>query len=455
MIDHTHDPHLRSWVDSANDAAGDFPIQNLPLAVFRRAGSDEQFRTGVAIGGSILDLAHPDVTPHLAKAGPAVEAAVTSSALNALMAKGRPVLRSLRHVLSEMLRHDFPQRGSLASALVPQAEAEFNLPAKIGDFSDFYCSIHHALNVGRLFRPDNPLLPNYRWLPVGYHGRTSSILATGQPVRRPQGQVMDPGATAPIYVPCRRLDYEAELGFFIGAGNELGSVIPVDEVDDHLFGVCLLNDWSARDVQAWEYQPLGPFLAKSFATTLSPWIVTFDALEPYRRPHRRPDGDPAPLPHLSAKTDASRGAIDIKVEVHLLTARMRSNGQDPVRLSSSTYADSYWSLAQIVAHHTSNGCNLEPGDLLGSGTLSGPSPGSRACLLELTEGGKTPITLPSGETRVFLEDGDTLILRGGCDAEGFVHIGLGECRATVLASRLSGEGTDDAQKAPGQVAAAV
>lgn len=453
MIDHTHDPHLRSWVDSANDAAGDFPIQNLPLAVFRRAGSREPFRAGVAIGAFILDLAHPDVERHLAMVDPFLGSAVSTSALNALMARGRPVLRLLRHVLSEMLRHDFPQRESLASALVPQAEAEFTLPARIGDFSDFYCSIHHALNVGRLFRPDNPLLPNYRWLPVGYHGRTSSILASGQPVRRPAGQTMDQGAAAPVYGPCRRLDYEAELGFFIGAANELGSAIPVDEVEDHLFGVCLLNDWSARDIQAWEYQPLGPFLAKSFATTLSPWIVTFDALEPYRRPHRRPDGDPAPLPHLSAKTDASRGAIDIKVEVHLLTARMKSNGQDPVRLSSSTYADSYWSLAQIVAHHTSNGCNLEPGDLLGSGTLSGPGAGSRACLLELTEGGKSPIALPSGETRVFLEDGDTLILRGRCEAEGFARVGFGECRATVLASQLSGP--DAGAKALGREAAAV
>ena len=452
MIDQTHDLQLRSWVGSANDAASDFPVQNLPLGMFRRAGSEERFRACVAIGDFVLDLGDLRVASLLTEIEPWRAALTAHASLNAFMAAGRPALKALRRGLSRVLREGFSQQDALSGSLIAQADAEFTVPAQIGDFSDFYCSIHHALRVGKLFRPDNPLLPNYRWLPVGYHGRSSSIRITGGTVRRPAGQVIDPGPGAPAYGPCRRLDYEAELGFFVGAGNALGQPIPIDEIEDHLFGVCLLNDWSARDIQPWEYQPLGPFLAKSFATTLSPWIVTFDALEPYRRAHRRPDGDPAPLPHLSSSTDSTRGAIDIKVDVYMQSARMAAAGVAPFRLSSSTYADSYWTLAQVVAHHASNGCNLQPGDLLGSGTLSGPGVQSCACLLELTEGGRSPVVLPTGETRSFLEDGDTLILRGYCEAEGFARIGLGACQATVLGSVPTRLDPDHARHSPGEAA---
>ncbi|WP_076858423.1 fumarylacetoacetase [Bradyrhizobium mercantei] len=430
-LDQTHDPELRSWVEAANDKNGDFPIQNLPVAVFRRAGSDEQFRAGIAIGDSLIDLSASCLSPHLNEPGLAAINLVSSSSLNEFMAAGRRAQRALRRNLSRILQHDFPQRKRVAGALIGLREVEFKMPARIGDFSDFYCSIHHATNVGKLFRPENPILPNYRWLPVGYQGRTSSILLSEQPVVRPRGQILTPGSADPIYSDCRRLDYEAELGVFVGAGNTLGTPIPIDRVEDHLFGVCLLNDWSARDIQSWEYQPLGPFLAKSFATSISPWVVSFDALDPYRRPHRRPDGDPASLPHLTSSNDATRGAIDIKVSIHLLSAAMRARGLPPARLSLSNYADAYWTIAQVVAHQTSNGCNLQPGDLLGTGTISGPAPESRGCLLELSEGGSSPVSLPSGETRIFLEDGDTVIMSAWCEAEGRGRIGFGECRTTV------------------------
>ncbi|MBR1175299.1 fumarylacetoacetase [Bradyrhizobium sp. KB893862 SZCCT0404] len=430
-LDQTHNPALRSWVESANDAECSFPIQNLPIAVLRRAGSGEQFRAGTAIGDSVLDLSAPCLLPQLSEAGRAAIRLTFASSLNDFMAAGRPAQRALRQDLSRILRHDFAEKDRISEALIAADEVEFNMPARIGDFSDFYCSIHHATNVGKLFRPENPILPNYRWLPVGYQGRTSSILLSGQSVARPCGQILSAESTNPIYAPCRRLDYEAELGVFVGSGNALGRPVPIDQVDDHLFGVCLLNDWSARDVQSWEYQPLGPFLAKSFATSISPWIVSFDALEPYRRPYRRPAEDPAPLPHLTSASDESRGAIDIKVSVHLLSAAMAARGLAPARLSLSSYADAYWTLSQVVAHQTSNGCNLQPGDLIGTGTISGPSRDSRGCLLELSEGGQSPVSLPSGETRVFLEDGDTVILSACCEADGRARIGFGECRVTI------------------------
>lgn len=433
-IDETHDAALRSWVESANAAETDFPIQNLPLGSFRRAGSPEEFRGGIAIGDSVLDLSSPALTAVLDEVSRGAVRLAAQPSLNALMTAGRPTHRTVRRALSRVLRHDFDGRHGLTDALVPIEEAELRLPARISDFSDFYCSIYHARNVGRQFRPDNPILPNYQWLPVGYHGRTSSIGISGDTVVRPRGQVVETVGADPIFAPCRRLDYEAEVGIFVGTPNRLGRPIPIAEVEDHLFGMCILNDWSARDIQAWEYQPLGPFLAKSFATTLSPWIVGFDALEPFRKPHARPDGDPTPLPHLTTASDAVRGAIDVRVDVRLETAATRAAGLAPVRLSSSTYADSYWSLAQVVAHHTSNGCNLSAGDLIGSGTLSGPQETSRACLLELSEGGRRPIRLPTGETRVFLEDGDTVVMTARCEAEGRASIGFGECRATIGAA---------------------
>jgi fumarylacetoacetase len=430
-IDQTHDPELRSWVESANNGKGDFPIQNLPIAVFRRAGSDEQFRSGIAIGDSLVDLSAPNLLLHLSEAGRSAAQFASCSSLNDFMAAGRRAQRALRGDLSRILRHDFPERKSVSDALVALDAVEFKVPARVGDFSDFYCSIHHATNVGKLFRPENPILPNYRWLPVGYQGRTSSILISGQSIARPKGQILAAESPTPVYSACRRLDYEAELGVFVGAGNALEKPIPIDRVDDHLFGVCLLNDWSARDIQSWEYQPLGPFLAKSFATSISPWIVSLDALEPYRRPHRRPVGDPAALPHLTSAADESRGAIEIRVSVYVLSAVMRTGGLPPLRLSLSNYADAYWTLAQVVAHQTSNGCNLQPGDLIGTGTISGPSADSRGCLLELSEGGRSPVSLPSGEKRIFLEDGDTVMLSAWCESEGRARIGFGECRTTV------------------------
>jgi fumarylacetoacetase len=421
----THDPGLRSWVESANDPNGDFPIQNLPFGIFRRPG--ERFRAGVAIGDQIVDLSR-------LQGGVVAEAlaACRESTLNSFMALGPRAWSGLRQFLSEVLRED----SRLRVELVPQREAEYAVPARIGDYTDFYASVHHATAVGRLFRPDNPLLPNYKWVPIGYHGRASSIGVSGQEFHRPLGQLMPPGAPAPFVAPSRRLDYELEVGIFVGVGNALGTTVPLAQAEDHVFGVCLLNDWSARDIQAWEYQPLGPFLAKNFATTISPWIVTLEALAPFRAPWTRPAEDPQPLPYLEGARVRAAGALDIQLEVWLESERMRAAGQAPLRLSHSTFRDSYWTLAQLVAHHGVNGCNLQPGDLLGSGTQSGPGGLAEAgSLLELSEGGKNPLTLPSGETRTFLSDGDRVIFRGWCEREGFARIGLGECAGVVLPVR--------------------
>ncbi|MGF6785873.1 fumarylacetoacetase [Paraburkholderia sp. 35.1] len=432
---HTHEASRKSWVRSANDGATDFPIQNLPHGVFRRASRGEDFRGGIAIGDQILDVGAAlarSLFP--AEAREAAQAAARAP-LNDYMALSSDKRSAVRSAVSFLLSEDCPQRKEVSECLVPQADAEYALPARIENFSDFYSSLSHATNVGRLFRPDNPILPNYRWLPVGYHGRTSSIRVSGQDFRRPTGQLKDPSSAEPEFAPSRRLDYEAELGVLIGQGNELGTAIDIQNADAHVFGVCLLNDWSARDIQSWEYQPLGPFLAKSFFTSLSPWIVTLEALEPYRTGFSRPEGDPAPMPHLWSPELATRGSIDIRVETLLQSAQMRTSGAPPASLSISRYPDAYWAMSQLIAHQTSNGTNLCPGDLLGSGTLSGPDPASRACLLELTEGGKHPFTLPSGETRTFLEDGDTVIMRAWCERDGYRRIGFGECRATVLPAR--------------------
>jgi fumarylacetoacetase len=436
----THDPGLRSWVESANRAAGDFPIQNLPFGVFRRraAGPGEPFRGGVAIGDQILDLAREELRG-LASGSPvdAALAACGESTLNSFMGLGPQAWSSLRQFLSEHLREGSPHVARLRAALVPQRDAEHAVPARIGDYTDFYASVHHATAVGRLFRPDNPLLPNYKWVPIGYHGRASSIRVSGQEFARPVGQLMPPGAAAPFLAPTRRLDYELEVGIFVGVGNALGTRVPLAQAQDHVFGVCLLNDWSARDIQAWEYQPLGPFLAKNFATTISPWIVTLEALAPFRAPWTRPGEDPQPLPYLEGTEVRATGALDIQLEVWLESERMRASGQAPLRLSHSTFRDSYWTLAQLVAHHSVNGCNLESGDLLGSGTQSGPGGMEEAgSLLELSEGGKRPLPLPSGETRTFLADGDRVIFRGWCEREGFARIGLGECAGVVLPARV-------------------
>jgi fumarylacetoacetase len=433
-LDSTHDCTLRSWVGSANRPGCDFPIQNLPLAVFRRAGSGENFRCGAAIGDRVLDLGALDMLSPFEGLGAEALAACAEPALHRLMALGKDARVALRRGLSQCLREGSARAAELATALIPQSEAEFTLPARIGNYTDFYASIHHATAVGRLFRPDQPLLPNYKWVPIAYHGRASSLGVSGQQVRRPRGQVMPRGAEQPQLAPSARLDFELEVGVLIGAGNRLGSPIPVAQAEEHVFGLCLLNDWSARDLQAWEYQPLGPFLAKSFATTISPWVVTLEALAPYRLPWSRPAEDPQPLPYLDSAALRASGALDMHLEVALETAAMRAAGAAPQPLARTNFRHSYWSLAQMVAHHTVNGCNLEPGDLLGSGTQSGPTPDQAGSLLELSEGGKRALPLASGETRTFLEDGDRVILRGWCERPGCTRIGFGEASGTVLSA---------------------
>jgi fumarylacetoacetase len=434
-VDETHDPARTSWVDSAQGHP-DFPLQNLPFGVFR-TDDDDSARVGVAIGDRILDVTACHDEGRFTGAAERASEACAAPSLNLLMAMGKEPRAELRRQIAALLDIESPawraNRRLGDRILVPMAEAELLVPAKIGDYSDFYASVHHATNVGSMFRPDNPLLPNYKWVPIGYHGRASSIIVSGTPVRRPWGQVKAANADVPVYRPTRSLDYEMELGCFVAGENPLGGAVPLDEAEGRLFGVCLVNDWSARDVQAWEYQPLGPFLAKSFATTVSPWVMTMEALESFRVPaFARPAGDPAPLPYLDGESNRARGGLDIVVEVSLATARMREAGTAPVRLSRGRVADLYWTPAQMLAHHTSNGCNLRSGDLFASGTVSGPDRESRGCLLELTWRGAEPITLPSGETRKFLEDGDEVVMRGWCEREGAVRIGLGECRGVVV-----------------------
>jgi fumarylacetoacetase len=434
-LNETHDLSLTSWVESANRAGQDFTIQNLPFAVFRRAGRNESFRGGVAIGDEIVDLTALAITGVFDGEAAAALAACTGPQLNDFMALGPKAWSALRLALSRALRSGSALAPAVQQCLVPQAEAEYSVPARIGDYTDFYTSIHHATNVGKLFRPDNPLLPNYKWVPIGYHGRASSIGVSGQRFPRPIGQTLPPGAEKPNFGPSQRIDYEMEVGIFIGAGNELGSSIKLDQAEDHVFGLCLLNDWSARDVQAWEYQPLGPFLAKNFATTISPWIVTLEALAPYRTEWTRPTEDPQPLPYLESESLRREGAFDIKLEVWLQTERMQGEGQGATRLSHTSFRHAYWSVSQMVTHHTVNGCGLQPGDLLGSGTESGPTPSEAGSLLELTVGGKQPITLPNGEERRFLQDGDTVIMRGYCEKSGAARVGFGEAAGTVLPAR--------------------
>ncbi|HTO49892.1 MAG TPA: fumarylacetoacetase [Burkholderiales bacterium] len=430
-LNETHDATLKSWVESANAEGSDFPIQNLPFGVFRRKGSHEAFRGGVAIGAEILDLGAAHRAGLFSGEAAAAAANCSGAALNTFMAMGPSAWAALRLALSRALRAGATHTDKLRGCLVPQAQAEHAVPAEIGDYTDFFASIHHATNVGKLFRPDSPLLPNYKWVPIGYHGRGSSIGVSGQSFPRPRGQKMPPGASEPVFGPSKRLDYELEIGIYIGVGNALGHPIPIAEAERHVFGLGLLNDWSARDIQAWEYQPLGPFLAKSFATTLSPWIVTLEALAPYRVAWTRPAGDPQPLPYLDSPETRARGALDVQLETWLETAQMRASGALPARLSHSSMKHAYWTIGQMVAHHTVNGCNLQPGDLFGSGTLSGPTAGEEGSLLELSVGGKQPVALGNGETRAFLEDGDCVILRAWCERGGCARIGFGDCRGTV------------------------
>lgn len=426
-IDETHDPIRTSWIGSANGHA-DFPIQNLPFGVFSTHGDK---RGGVAIGDMILDLRALAASGLLD--GPARDAAVAASGetLNAWLALPSETRRALRRRLSALLS-DETAKAAVEPMLHDAAACELHLPARIGDYTDFYVGIHHAMNIGKLFRPDNPLLPNYKHVPIGYHGRASSVRASGADVRRPSGQLKAPDSEQPAFAPCRRLDYELEMGVWIGPGNALGEPIPIGEAQDHLAGLCLLNDWSARDIQAWEYQPLGPFLAKNFLTTVSPWIVTAEALAPFRVAQApRPEGDPAPLPYLTDAGDQAKGAFAVALDVTLQTAQMRAEGEAPARLSQGGAQHMYWTVGQMIAHHTSNGCDLQPGDLLGTGTISAPTADGYGSLMELTRGGAAPITLPNGQTRTFLEAGDTVGFTGRLSAEGFVSIGFGPCVGTV------------------------
>ena len=425
-IDETHDHRRLSWVASANGHP-DFPVQNLPLGIFSPPGHSA--RAGVAIGDRILELSGvgallPDAVAHT----------LSGNTLNALLALSSADRIALRRRLSELLS-DEAHRDIVEPMLHVAADCAMHLPAMIGDYTDFYVGIHHATNVGALFRPDNPLLPNYKYVPIGYHGRASSVRPSGMPVVRPNGQRKGPDEEAPSFGPSRRLDYELELGIWIGRGNELGRPIPIGEAREHIAGFCLLNDWSARDLQAWEYQPLGPFLAKNFHTTVSSWVVTAEALAPFRVAQPpRPQGDPSPLPYLSDAADQAEGAFALELEVRIATAAMRAQGAAPFVLSRGPATNMYWTMAQIVAHHASNGCNLQPGDLIGTGTISAADENGFGSLLEISRGGKQPVTLPSGEARTFLEDGDEVTLAAVARAQDYVPIGFGPCSAVIMAA---------------------
>ena len=417
-IDATHDPDRRSWVESANDVDSDFPIQNLPFGRFREA-ADTEWRIGVAIGDQVLDLRRAGLVDH--------------AEMPRLMGLTPQMRRELRLVLSDGLKVGSARETAWRSAVLPVSRVQVGLPCQVGDYTDFYVGIHHATAVGKLFRPDAPLLPNYKWVPIGYHGRASTVQASGHAFPRPRGQLKGPNDAAPRLAPTQRLDMELELGIFIGRPNALGQPIAIDEAEDHVFGLTLFNDWSARDIQAWEYQPLGPFLSKNFASTTSPWLVTLEALAPFRRAFSRAPHEPLPLPYLDSAHDREHGAFDIDLEAWLQTTRMREAGQGGECISRSNFAEAaYWTVAQLVTHHTVNGCSLNIGDLFGSGTLSGPKPEQAGSLLELSEGGSKPIVLSNGEQRMFLLDGDAVSLRGRCQRDGFRRIGFGNCTAMVL-----------------------
>ena len=431
MLNETHDPNLGSWIDTANSPTSDFPIQNLPFGVFRRRGSQAAARIGVAIGDQIVDLAVCRERGRLSGLPEALQEACARTILNPLMGLGQTATAALRRRLVDLLRAGAPAE---TSVLVPMSDAELLMPVAVGGYTDFYASLAHATNVGRLFRPDNPLLPNYKHVPIAYHGRTSSLVVSGTPVRRPWGQVKGPNDPAPSFQPSQRLDYEMEVAAIIGAGNALGEPIGIGQADQHVFGLCLLNDWSARDIQAWEYQPLGPFLGKNFATSISPWIVTQEALAPFRSPaFTRPATDPSPLPYLTSIEHDQSAGFDLTVDVYLRSARMRERELPPARLGRGSFATMYWTVAQMVTHHTSNGCNLNTGDVLGSGTISGTGDDSHGCLLEIT-GGARPLILPNGESRLFLADGDEISLCAFCERSGYKRIGFGICAGVILSA---------------------
>ncbi len=436
-LNHTHDASAKSWLASANAAGCDFPIQNLPFAVFRRKGSSEAFRGGVAIGDQVIDMAAAQKAALFDDAkGLAAQAVAhcAKPALNDFFAMGPEAWKALRHGLFALLEAKATDAkiDALRACLVPQNDVEFTVPTQIGDYTDFYTSLDHAMNIGVMMRPDDPITSNFKWIPIAYHGRVSSIGVSGQTYRRPMGQAMAPGATAPVYGPCARLDYELELGVYIGTGNAQGETIALKDAEKHIFGICLLNDWSARDIQFWEMAPLGPFLGKNFCTTISPWIVTMEALAPYRQAFNRPAGDPQPLAYLDDAGNKAQGAIDISLEVLLESDQLRAAGKPPARLSGTSFKHQYWTVAQMVTHHTMGGCNLKSGDLFGSGTISGPGEGQAGAMIELAYGGSKPVPLGNGETRGFLHDGDAVILRGWCEKPGHARIGFGESKGTIL-----------------------
>jgi fumarylacetoacetase len=438
ILNETHEASAESWVQAANAERAAFPIQNLPFGIFKARESRAAGRVGVAIGDAILDVAachEAGLLPDAAEAA----SACSDTALNALMNLAPAQVSRLRRTIFTVLRRGSSLRARVpAHALVPMANADLELPARIGDYSDFFASIYHATNAGKMFRPDSPLFPNYKYLPIAYHGRASSIVVSGTPVMRPLGQSKTPDATAPTVRPSQRLDYEVELGVFVGRGNNRGEAIPLARAHEHVFGACLVNDWSARDIQTWEYQPLGPFLGKSFGTTVSPWVVTLEALAPFRtKSFAKPSGDPQPLPYLQSDEDASEGGLDISVEAMLSSAAMRASGAAPHTLARTSSRHLYWTVFQMIAHHTMNGCNLRPGDLIASGTLSGPTDEEYGSLLELTLNGTRPFTLPEGETRTFLEDGDEVIFSATCQRQAFRSIGFGEARGRVMPARAA------------------
>lgn len=434
-LNHTHDLGASSWVMSAN-AGTDFPIQNLPLAVFRRAGTDEAFRGGVAIGDKVLDLRLLAQWPELEASLCAAVSAASRETLNDFLEMGSHTWQTLRHGLFGLLHQSAAPlvQAALAKCLVPLDGVEFSLPIKIGNYTDFYTSLHHAHNVGQLVRPDNPVTPNFHWMPIAYHGRASSVCISGTPVQRPMGQQMPALASHPTFGPCQRLDYELELGVYIGQGNRQGSSISAASADSHIFGVCLLNDWSARDIQFWEAAPLGPFLAKNFATTVSPWVVTAEALAPFRKPWAPDATRPDPLPYLDAENVRASGVVDIDLEVWIDTVEGRAQEMPASRLSKTNFKHQFWTIGQMIAHHTVGGCNLQTGDLLGTGTISGPTRDQAGALIELTQGGRLPVQLSPEVSRTFLEDGDRVMLMASCQREGFSRIGFGQCTGTILPS---------------------
>ncbi|HEX9960713.1 MAG TPA: fumarylacetoacetase [Pyrinomonadaceae bacterium] len=436
-VNETHDPNLKSWIESANAPDTDFPIQNLPFCMFIHPEHKASVE-GIIIGDFVLELLtvlQPLNQGRLIEDNEFREWMLQIAVYRKMFFTDKEKLLKLRYYLVELLRNDCSneKREILKKGLFPVSEIEFVLPTEIGDYTDFYCSIFHAANVGSMFRPDNPLLPNYKWLPIGYHGRASSIVVSGTEIKRPKGQNRSDAEQPPVFIPCKNLDYEMEVGFFVGQGNNLGEPVSIDDAEKHIFGLCLVNDWSARDIQAWEYQPLGPFLAKNFATSVSPFVVTMEALAPFRTgAFQRPEGDPQPLDYLASEANEKNGGFDIKLEVYIQTGKMRAEAVEPFLLSRSNMKDLYWTIGQMLTHHASNGCNLQTGDLMATGTVSGDSKDSRGCLLELTWRGKEPIELPNGETRRFLEDGDEIIMKGFCEREGFRRIGFGTCRGIVL-----------------------